>query len=125
MRYWQVGETQPVLSFGSSLSEYDRSACDGDSVIRYDERRTMERLHRGSSQGQDAEFVGWQKTVSGEKFPLYNITAPRHPARGSTVTDETLRRYRLRVPEIPSSAPAQTRWGEKVAELWRRITHNR
>jgi len=53
------------------------------------------------SQGEDAVFKGWQKTGSGEVFALFNITAPGHPAHGSTVTDKTLHKLHLQVPGAP------------------------
>lgn len=46
----------------------------------------------------DANFIGWQKTLSGKSFPLFNITIADHPLYRSTVSDETLRRLHLRVP---------------------------
>ena len=52
-----------------------------------------------SSSDSDAFFLGWQKTLSGDFFPLYNITAPDHPLYNSTVSDSTLRSLRLRVPQ--------------------------
>jgi hypothetical protein len=79
----------------------------------------MERLHRGSSKANDAKFVGWQKTTSGEEFPLYTITAEHHPSRGSTVSTETLKRFRLRIPRTPASIPFATRVGARVIRLWR------
>jgi len=51
----------------------------------------------------DANFVGWQETLSGKYFPLFNITIAGHPLYLSTVSDETLRRLRLRVPQTLSS----------------------
>ena len=56
------------------------------------------------SQGEDAVFQGWQKTGSGEVFALFNITAPGHPALGSTVTDKTLQKLHLHVPDAPLPA---------------------
>ena len=50
----------------------------------------------------DANFVGWQETLSGEIFPLFNITIADHPLYQSTVSDATLRRLRLRVPRTLS-----------------------
>lgn len=50
----------------------------------------------------DAVFVGWQKTSWGKPFALYNIIAVDHPSWGSTVTDETLRKLRLRIPATPT-----------------------
>jgi len=54
-----------------------------------------------STQNEDAEFKGWQKTGSGDVIPLYNITAAGHPSRGSTVTDKTLHKLNLHVPGAP------------------------
>ncbi len=51
----------------------------------------------------DANFVGWQETLSGKSFPLFNITAAAHPLYGSTVSDVTLRGLGLRVPQTRSS----------------------
>jgi hypothetical protein len=49
----------------------------------------------------DAEFIGWQKTKSGDDFALYNVTAPQHPLYHSTVTETTLRRENLGIPPTP------------------------
>ena len=54
-----------------------------------------------SGSDSDAEFLGWQKTNSGEVFALYNITASGHPSLGSTVTDKTLHKLNLQVPGAP------------------------
>jgi len=53
------------------------------------------------TQSEDAVFMGWQKTRSGEFFALYNITAVGHPSFGSTVTEKSLRRLSLQVPGAP------------------------
>ena len=50
---------------------------------------------------EDAVFRGWQKTSSGEVFALYNITAAGHPSLGSTVTDESLLKLNLQIPQTP------------------------
>ena len=55
-----------------------------------------------SGSDSDANFVGWQETLSGEIFPLFNITIADHPLYQSTVSDATLRRLRLRVPRTLS-----------------------
>lgn len=57
------------------------------------------------SPGLDAKFLGWQETLSGAIFPLYTITVADHPLYHSTVTDATLRRLRLKVPQTPSPYP--------------------
>jgi hypothetical protein len=47
-----------------------------------------------------AVFLGWQLNGKGEKaFPLFNIIGA-HEYSGSTVTDETLRRFGIPVPEF-------------------------
>lgn len=53
----------------------------------------------------DANFLGWQGKLSGELFPLFNITVADHPLYQSTVNEATLRRLHLRVPRIPSPYP--------------------
>jgi hypothetical protein len=45
-------------------------------------------------------------TSSGEVFAHYNGTAADHPARGSTVTDRTLRKLNLEVPGAPPTEGA-------------------
>ena len=54
-----------------------------------------------SSQDSDAKFLGWQNVSSGESFAFYNITAADHPSFGSTVTEESLKKLGLRVPDAP------------------------
>jgi hypothetical protein len=54
-----------------------------------------------SIRNEDAVFMGWQKTGSGEAFALYNITAAGHPSLGSTVTGEGLRKLDLQIPRTP------------------------
>jgi hypothetical protein len=51
----------------------------------------------------DAVFIGWQKTPSGEVFPLYNVTAKNHPLYCSTVSDQTLREQNIKIPQTPPS----------------------
>lgn len=53
----------------------------------------------------DAVFFGWQKTLSGNIFPMFNVTATDHPFFHSTVTEATLRRLNLRVPQTPFPYP--------------------
>ena len=54
-----------------------------------------------SMRNSDAEFIGWQATPWGTHLALYNITAVDHPSRGSTVTEESLRKFHLQIPKIP------------------------
>ena len=55
----------------------------------------------------DAVFAGWQETGSGKTFALYTITAASSPSRGSTVSDRTLAKMHLHVPDAPPSDAAQ------------------
>lgn len=54
-----------------------------------------------STRNEDAVFMGWQKTGSGETLALYNITVAGHPSLGSTVTGEGLRKLNLQIPRTP------------------------
>jgi hypothetical protein len=79
------------------------------------------RLQVEDTPNADALFAGWQKTGSGEIFALYTITVPGHPFRGSTVSEGTLLKMHLRVPETPGSeeetpdaTPAGSCWGCQV-----------
>jgi phage/plasmid-like protein (TIGR03299 family) len=65
----------------------------------------MSKHTKPSDSGSDAKFLGWQGKTSGELFPLFNITAVDHPLYHSTVSEATLRRLHLRVPQIPSPYP--------------------
>jgi hypothetical protein len=60
-----------------------------------------------NSPGFDSDmiFLGWQETLSGDAIPLYTITAPDHPLYKSTVSDASLRKLGLRVPQILSRGP--------------------
>jgi hypothetical protein len=62
----------------------------------------------------DAVFLGWQKTPSGKEFALYNVTAKNHPLYHSTVSDQTLRKQNLKIPQTPPSQSNEKRIdGEK------------
>ncbi len=52
-------------------------------------------------QGEEAVFIGWQKTPSGKIFALYNVIAESHPLHGSTVTEPTLREHNVPIPQTP------------------------
>lgn len=69
----------------------------------------------------DAVFVGWQRTRLGEPFALYNITAAHHPSVGSTVTDKTLRKLRLHIPETPAPAPRLRQMGNMLVRFWKKL----
>lgn len=59
------------------------------------------KLHNAlPSSDKDAEFIGYQVTKSGRMIPLYNIVIEHHPLRGSTVSEESLRALKLRIPQI-------------------------
>ena len=59
----------------------------------------------------DAVFAGWQRNGTGDVFALYTITAHANPFRGSTVSERTLLKMHLRVPETP---PHRERLGTNV-----------
>jgi hypothetical protein len=59
------------------------------------------RALRQSIRNEDAVFIGWQPTRSGVTFALYNITAADHPSLGSTVTDRSLLKLGLHIPQTP------------------------
>ncbi len=49
----------------------------------------------------DAKFLGWQEFPSGCRVAFYNIIAADHPSFGSTVTEMSLRKMNLKVPNTP------------------------
>ncbi len=56
-----------------------------------------------ASSRADAVFYRLAENTFGKPIlPLYNITVVNHPSYGSTVSDKTLRKLNLRIPEIPS-----------------------
>ncbi|MBP1647608.1 MAG: hypothetical protein H6Q30_1053 [Bacteroidetes bacterium] len=54
-----------------------------------------------NDQGEHVKFLGWQKTRTGELYPLYNIMVKGHPNFGSTVSDKTLQKLNLAIPRTP------------------------
>jgi hypothetical protein len=68
-----------------------------------DSQRGKQKLESGNpgSPNSDAEFLGWQKTTTGEVFALYNVTAEQHPLYQSTVSENTLRKQHLEIPPTP------------------------
>jgi hypothetical protein len=54
-----------------------------------------------SASNSDASFLGWQEMSSGETFAFYNVTAADHPSFGSTVTEKSLKKLGLQVPDAP------------------------
>jgi len=67
----------------------------------------------------DANFLGWQETLKGEIYPLFNITVADHPSYHSTVSDTTLRSMGLRVPQSfsPYSEKNPSPWHNLGIEL--------
>ena len=49
----------------------------------------------------DAKFLGWQELPTGNRVAFYNIIAVKHPSYGSTVTEMSLRKLNLKVPNTP------------------------
>ena len=60
---------------------------------------------KASGSDSDAKFLEWKKTLYGDIYPIFKITAANHPLDQSTVSEETLRKMRLQVPRIPSPYP--------------------
>jgi hypothetical protein len=58
---------------------------------------------------------------SGEEFPLYNITAEYHPSKDSTVSNDTLRKLKLRIPTTPASPSKVVQDRNALGRLWRKL----
>lgn len=67
------------------------------------EQNTAAESEPQNARDEDAVFKGWQETGRGSSFPLYTITATDHPSRGSTVSEQTLHKLNLQVPESGSA----------------------
>ena len=65
------------------------------------------------TENADAVFLGWQKTPTGEVFPIYNVTAKNHPLYCSTVSDQTLRKQNLKIPQTPTSPKNMERFDDE------------
>ena len=65
------------------------------SLTKFDGAQTQ---HDRSAQ---AVFIGWQWTSTGKLYPLYNNSVEGHLYFGSTVSDKTLRRLGLDIPQTP------------------------
>ena len=61
----------------------------------------MSKRTNQSVPNSDAVFLGWQQIPWGRPLALYNITAAGHPLYGSTVTEDTLRKFNIQIPQIP------------------------
>jgi len=68
----------------------------------------MSKYMNPTKSDSDAIFVGWQKTIEGDTFPIFTVTAADHPSLHSTVTGATLRKLNLRVPQTTSPYPETT-----------------
>jgi phage/plasmid-like protein (TIGR03299 family) len=58
-----------------------------------------------SGSDSDAKFLEWKQPLSGDIYPIFKITVAKHPLYQSTVSEDILRKMRLRVPRIPSPYP--------------------
>jgi hypothetical protein len=73
--------------------------------VNTSDRRAQNQASDKSDAGNsDAVFIGWQKTPTGEVFPLYNVTAQGHPLYCSTVSEQTLCKQNLKIPRTPPSS---------------------
>jgi hypothetical protein len=61
-------------------------------------------MEKDRSSDSGAQFVGWQRTPSGELVALYMVTAAKHPLYRSTVSEQTLRQHHLQIPFMPAPA---------------------
>jgi hypothetical protein len=64
-------------------------------------RSPAARASRHIIRNEEAVFIGWQPTRSGVAFALDDITAAGHPSLGSTVTDRSLLKLGLHIPQTP------------------------
>ena len=101
----------------AKVSKYNRSR--GDTITLHLPQPPPEEIRALAVQGQDVVFLGWQKTFSGDIYPLYNILKIGHPLYLSTVTGETLQAQHLRIPRTPSPYPgvAPSPWHDPGNEL--------
>jgi hypothetical protein len=51
---------------------------------------------KSSVSNSDAVFIGWQKRLTGDAFPLYIVTAEGHPYYRSSVSETTLSKLNLK-----------------------------
>ena len=47
----------------------------------------------------DVVFFEWQETLTGDYFALYRVLKNGHPSYGSTVSEKTIKRLKLKTPE--------------------------
>lgn len=72
------------------------------------QRKSSENFEYESSDS-DAIFIGWQELRSGNRIAFYNITVAGHPSFGSTVTESSLRKMNLKVPDhLPPESVSET-----------------
>ena len=85
----------------------------------FTDNNLLARPLRQTTRTEDAVFVGWQKSMSGPIFPLYNILKSDHPSYHSTVDEKTLQKLHLRIPRTPSPYPGAgpSPWNDLGTEL--------
>jgi phage/plasmid-like protein (TIGR03299 family) len=99
------------------VSKYNKSR--GGTITLHTPPAPPDEIRALAVQGQDVVFLGWQKTLSGDIYPLYNILKIGHPLYLSTVTEKTLQAQHLRIPRTPSPYPgvAPSPWHNMGNEL--------
>ena len=99
------------------MFKYNKSRV--DTITLHSPVAPPDDLRKRDVQGQGVVFIGWQKTSSGDLYPLYNILKIGHPLYHSTVTEKTLQAQHLQIPRTPSPYPgvAPSPWHELGNEL--------
>ncbi len=99
------------------MSKHTRS--DGGTTTLHVSAAAPDEIKAPAMPGQEAVYLGWQETKSGDLFPLYNIQKASHPSNHSTVNEQTLHSMHLRTPRTPSPFPAigPSPWNKLGTEL--------
>jgi len=94
-----TGKDGVPMILGTKLDSHDSPIVKRDYMFK--DKNPAAPMLTQRTRNEDAVFVGWQKSKSGEVFALYSITAAGHPSLGSTVTDKSLLKLNLQIPLTP------------------------